>query len=196
MFHYIKGEITMKFDGGIVIEAGGIGYEINVPENSSAYSITQNEQLLLYTKVIYKEDDVNIYGFMDRDSLNMFCRLMTVNGVGAKAALAILSAMSLIELKKAIIFDDPAVLVKAQGIGKKIAQRIVLELKDKISVTEGIQQSPTTDRAKDEREEAIIGLITLGYSRSEAAEAVNSLKTDIQTAENYMKLSLQSLMRR
>ncbi len=119
MFHYIKGNITMKFEGGVVIEAGGIGYEVFVPDNSSVYLNENNETVLIYTAMIMREDDVSIYGFHDKEALDLFRKLMTVNGVGAKAAMAILSAMPVSEIKKAIVFDDAVTLTKANGIGKK-----------------------------------------------------------------------------
>jgi Holliday junction DNA helicase RuvA len=87
MFHYIKGNVTMKFDGGVVVEAGGIGYEIYVPDNSSLYLADGKETVLVYSAMIVREDDVSIYGFHDRESLDLFRKLMTVNGVGAKAAM-------------------------------------------------------------------------------------------------------------
>ncbi len=196
MYHYIKGKVTMKFSGGIVIESAGIGYEIHVTDNCPAYMSDHHEEMLIYTKVIYKEDDVSIFGFTDRDTLDVFCKLMTVNGVGAKAAMAVLSAVTLDDLKKAIAFDDPAPVMKAQGIGKKIAQRILLELKDKLPAGAGEQQFSSAGKATGEKEEAIIGLLSLGYSRSEAQEAVNNVEPESPTTENYMKLALRSLMRR
>jgi len=196
MFHYIKGRLTMTFEGGIVIETGGIGYEIHVPDSCAAYSAGINEELLVYTKVIYKEDDASIYGFSDRETLEIFSRLMTVNGVGAKAALSILSALTLDELKRAIAFDDAVIFTRAQGIGKKIAQRIVLELKDKLPAGVSGPSRQVQDRAADEKDEAITGLMSLGYSRSEAAEAVNSVDPEARTTESYMKEALRSLMKR
>lgn len=197
MFHYIKGRVTMKFEGGIVLEAGGIGYELFVPDNSPAYLTPYNDELLVYTNMTFREDDVSIYGFTERESLETFKRLMTVNGVGAKAALSLLSAMTLSDLKKAIIYEDAQTLTRAQGIGKKIAQRIVLELKDKI-------QAFTSDSASDkdslasnnEKDEAITGLMTLGYSRSEAAEAINQIELEKPSTEAYMKEALRGLLRR
>ncbi len=197
MFHYIKGKVTMKFEGGIVVEAGGIGYEVFVPDNSPVYLTAYNEEILVYTNMIFREDDVSIYGFTERESLETFKKLMTVNGVGAKAALALLSALTLSDLKKAIAFEDAQTLTKAQGIGKKIAQRIVLELKDKMQVYSADTEAAKTSMAySNEKDEAIIGLMTLGYSRSEAAEAVNLIKLEEPSTEDYIKQALRSLLRR
>ncbi len=197
MFHYIKGKVSMKFEGGIVLETGGIGYEIFVPDNSAAYLTDFNQELLVYTNMIIREDDVSIYGFTDRDSLDTFKRLMTVNGVGARAALSLLSAMPLLDLKKAIVYEDALILTKAQGIGKKIAQRIVLELKDKMQPnTPDSVMGKDTKSFNDEKDEAIVGLMTLGYSRSEAAEAINMVKLEKPSTEAYMKEALKGLLRR
>ena len=197
MFHYIRGQVSMKFEGGIVLETGGIGYEIFVPDNSTAYLMDFNQELLVYTNMIIREDAVSIYGFTDRDSLDTFKRLMTVNGVGAKAALSLLSSMPLLDLKKAIVYEDALMLTKAQGIGKKIAQRIVLELKDKMQPnTPDSVMGKDTKGLNDEKDEAIVGLMTLGYSRSEAAEAVNSVKLEKPSTEAYMKEALKGLLRR
>ncbi|MCQ2553655.1 MAG: Holliday junction branch migration protein RuvA, partial [Clostridia bacterium] len=132
MIHYIKGMITEAALGKVVIENGNIGYEVNVPDNSISILANQNEIVTLYTAMIVREDDISLYGFTDTQSLAMFNTLMTVSGVGAKGALAILSALDVRSLKQAIMFEDVAAITKANGIGKKIAQRIVLELKDKV----------------------------------------------------------------
>ncbi|MDF3003461.1 MAG: ruvA, partial [Bacillota bacterium] len=132
MFHYIKGVAAMRFEGGIVIETGGIGYEIFVPDNSPVYLAESGQTVMVYTVMAVREDDVSLYGFHDKETLELFKKLITVNGVGAKAAMSILSIMPAGEIKKAIVFEDAAALTKANGIGKKIAQRITLELKDKM----------------------------------------------------------------
>ena len=197
MFHYIKGRVTMRFEGGVVIEAAGIGYELHVPDNSPAYLAAANEEMLLYTEMVLREDEISIYGFTDKESLETFKKLTTVNGVGAKAALSLLSAMTLSELTKAIIYEDALMLTRAQGIGKKIAQRIVLELKDKLrGLGSGLDTNQDLKAGSNEKDEAIIGLMTLGYSRSEAAEAINLVGLEAPSTEALMKEALRSLMRR
>ncbi len=132
MIHYIRGRIDGRIDGGIVIESGGIGYEIYVPDNSPLYLSRGDEPVKVLTAMLVKEDDIRLYGFSEKESLALFRRLLTVNGVGAKGALALLSAMPLNDLKRAIAYDDAQTLTKANGIGKKTAQRICLDLKDKL----------------------------------------------------------------
>lgn len=198
MFHYIRGKITTSFEGGVVIESGGIGYEVFVPDHSAAYQRQGQEETLLYTAMIVREDDISLYGFTDRDGITLFKRLLTVNGVGAKAAVAILSALSPGDIRKAILFEDAKALTKAQGIGSKTAQRIILELKDKIGSTGGLDLSSSQEAAEniaasDARTEAVFALMALGYSRAEAAEAVGRVKEETAGAKEYIKLALKSL---
>jgi len=196
MFHYIKGQITAKFDGGVVIEASGIGYEIFVPDNSNVYLAKDGDLVMLYTAMLVREDDVSLYGFTDKESLQLFRKLMTVKGVGAKAAAAVLSCMPLPELKKAIVFEDAKSITMANGIGKKTAERIILELKDKLGAIGNISeamQSAEKIMATDEKSEAVNALIALGYSKGEALSAMVSISDDGLTAEEYIKKALKQL---
>lgn len=195
MFHYIRGNVTMKFEGGVVIEAGGIGYEVFVPDNSAVYLADSRETVLIYTAMIVREDDVSIYGFHDKESLDLFRKLLTVNGVGAKAAMAILSAMPVENIKKAIVFDDAATLTKANGIGKKIAQRITLELKDKLGAAGGLAEAAERAVFDSGKTEAINGLISLGYTRSEALAALAGIAEEDLTTEEYIKRALKGIGR-
>ncbi|HVI41591.1 MAG TPA: Holliday junction branch migration protein RuvA [Anaerovoracaceae bacterium] len=195
MFHYIKGNVTMKFEGGVVIEANGIGYEVFVPDNSSVYLADSKETILIYTVMIVREDDVSIYGFHDKEAMDLFRKLMTVNGVGAKAAMAILSSMPIGEIKKAIVFDDAVTLTKANGIGKKIAQRITLELKDKLGAVGGLAEAAEMVVSDSGKAEAINGLISLGYSRSEAVSSLAGITEDNLSAEEYIKRALKGIGR-
>jgi len=185
----------MKFEGGVVIEAGGIGYEVFVPDNSAVYLADSRETVLIYTAMIVREDDVSIYGFHDKESLDLFRKLLTVNGVGAKAAMAILSAMPVENIKKAIVFDDAATLTKANGIGKKIAQRITLELKDKLGAAGGLAEAAERAVFDSGKTEAINGLISLGYTRSEALTALAGIAEEDLTTEEYIKRALKGIGR-
>ena len=196
MFHYIKGQITAKFDGGVVIEAAGIGYEIFVPDNSSAYLAKDGDLLMLYTAMIVREDDVSIYGFAEKESLQLFRKLMTVNGVGAKAAISVLSCMPVSDLKKAIVFEDAKSLTRANGIGKKISERIILELKDKLgsigNISEALESADMI-MAADEKSGAVNALIALGYTKGEALSAMVNISEDGLSAEEYVKKALKQL---
>lgn len=185
----------MRFDSGVVIEVNGIGYEVFVPDNSPVYLADSKETVLVYTAMIVREDDVSIYGFHDKESLDLFRKLLTVNGVGAKAAMAILSSMPVSEVKKAIVFDDAAALTKANGIGKKIAQRITLELKEKMGSVGGLAEAAEKAVSDSGKTEAVGGLISLGYSRSEALSALAGISEEGLTTEEYIKRALKGIGR-
>jgi Holliday junction DNA helicase RuvA len=193
MFHYIKGNVTMQFEGGVVIESNGIGYEVFVPDNSPVYLSDINETVLVYTAMIVREDDMSIYGFHSKEELELFRLLRTVSGVGAKASMAILSCMPVNEIKKAIVFEDSAALTRANGVGKKIAQRITLELKDKLGADEGLYETADKALSGSGKAEAINALISLGYTKSEAMEALAGINDENLTTEEYIKKALKNI---
>lgn len=193
MIHYIKGTLAIKLDTGIVVEAGGIGYDISVPGNSSLYLRGEGDEVICYTAMIVREDDVSLYGFADRESLELFRLLITVSGVGAKAAMAVLSALTSSQLRQAIAFEDDKAIATANGVGKKTAQRIVLELKDKVSADDvSVPEQQTVSAVSDDaRTEAVNGLVALGYSRAEAFNALAG--AEAATVEEYIKKALKNL---
>ena len=193
MIHYIKGTLAIKLDTGIVVEAGGIGYDISVPGNSSLYLRSEGDEVICYTAMIVREDDVSLYGFADRESLELFRLLITVSGVGAKAAMAVLTALTSSQLRQAIAFEDDKAIATANGVGKKTAQRIVLELKDKVSADDvSVPEQQTVSAVSDDaRTEAVNGLVALGYSRAEAFNALAG--AEAATVEEYIKKALKNL---
>ncbi len=199
MLHYIKGTLAMKMASEIVVEAGGLGYEITVPANSSVYLAHEGEQITVYTAMMVREDDVSLYGFGDKNELDTFRKLITVSGVGAKAAIAILSAMPLHEVHQAIILEDAKSLTRANGIGKKTAERIVLELKDKFgsieetALPQGVQAQTAVSASSDARTEAANALIALGYTKGEAVNALAMVPDTDLTVEEYIKQALKRL---
>jgi len=195
MLHYIKGIITETMPGMVCIENQGIGFEVNVPDGSGAFLAKPGEQMTLYTAMLVREDDISLYGFTDRESLAFFRVLMTVSGVGAKAALSILSALPVRELKKAIMFEDVSAITKAQGVGKKIAQRVVLELKDKIDPADTGFDSYVPEKSiapGSARDEALSALMSLGYTRTEAMSAMAVVTEEDLSAEEYIKRALRT----
>jgi len=193
LIHYIKGVVTQTLPGIVVVENGGLGYEVHVADNSPAYLTKEGEVITIFTCMIVREDDISLYGFTDTESLSMFNLLMTVNGVGAKAALSILSALNVSELKKAIAFEDAGAITKANGIGKKIAQRVVLELKDKVGDAADL---PASENVKIEKgsakEEAVSALMALGYSKTEAMSLLLGITEKDLTTEEYIKRALKA----
>ncbi len=200
MIGFIRGILAEKGDGYIVIDVGGVGYEISVPSNSAAYLSGQGNEIMVYTMMSVREDDVSLYGFSRKGELDAFKKLISVNGVGAKAGLSILSCFTMEQLREAILFEDAKALTKANGIGKKIAERIVLELKDKFSSPGEERQVAEKDGAskdihyQDTRSEAAEALVSLGYTRGEAMNALSDIKDDSYTAEDYIKFALKNLI--
>lgn len=198
MIDFVKGTLVYKGDSTITVEtAAGIGYEINVPANSVFFLKNTGESVMVYTVLSVKEDDMSLYGFSDRGSLSVFRKLTGVSGIGAKAAMAIFSVMTADEIKKAIVFEDAASFTKASGIGKKTAQRIILELKDRygsediVNTGEPYPHMPVQGNTSVS-EEAVNALMELGYSRSEAADAVASVNGENLTVEDYIRAALRN----
>lgn len=212
MFKYIKGYYAMTFAGGIVVEtSSGIGFEINIPAGSPLYKYGEGEEITVFTAMIVKEDGISLYGFHNRESLDLFRLLITVSGIGAKGAMSIMGSMSADELRRAIMFEDVKEISKANGVGKKTAERLILELKDKIGKLGGTADADSTgslaslggapdymsgtaaNGAEDARTEAIYALVSLGYSKAEAFAAVSRVPEEGLTGEEYIKRALKSL---
>lgn len=196
MYEYITGIYKGMNKDYIIIENNGIGYRIFTSGSTIAKMPKINDEIQLYLEQIVREDFIGLYGFLTRDELNMFKLLLTINGVGAKAALSLLSISNVDKLKYAIISEDEKTIVKAQGIGKKTAQRIILELKDKIKPEElpeqvsddngDLMNGNTVNEAKE-------ALIALGYSEKESISALNQVNLN-DSLENIIKYCLKYLM--
>ena len=213
MIKYIKGYYAMTFAGGIVVEtSSGMGFEINIPAGSPLYKYGEGEEITVFTAMIVKEDDISLYGFHNRESLDLFRLLITVSGIGAKGAMSIMGSMSADELRRAIMFEDVKEISKANGVGKKTAERLILELKDKIGKLGGTADvaasaasaasiggaadymyGAAANGAEDARTEAIYALVSLGYSKAEAFAAVSRVPEDGLTGEEYIKRALKSM---
>ena len=146
--------------------------------------------------MIVREDDISLYGFSDKESLELFELLITVNGIGAKAAMSIMSILPQSELKRAIATGDAKAISAANGVGKKTAERVLLELKDKVGTFDDGDFAASGDvyvPVSDERSEAVAALMALGYSKNEAAAAVGKVGDDGLSCEEYIKNALKNL---
>lgn len=200
MYEYIKGKYIGINKDYVIIENNGIGYKIFTSGATIAEMPKVSEEVQLYLEQIVREDFIGLYGFKDREELEMFKLLISISGVGAKAALSLLSISRINNLKYAIIMEDDKHLCRAPGIGKKTAGRIILELKDKIKteeVSEGvdIQQgfediAPSNSNAIGE---ALGALLALGYSEKEAESALKKVNRE-ESVENIIKECLRVLM--
>lgn len=197
MYEYIKGLYKGMNKNYIVIENNGIGYKIFTSGSTIADMPKIDEEVILYTQMIVREDFIGIYGFLTQEELSLFNLLLTINGVGAKASLSLLSISSALNLKYAILTEDEKTLLKAPGIGKKTAQRIILELKDKIKTDKDIINEAALDKnelsLQSAVNEATCALISLGYSEKEANEAIKKVDKS-EPVENMIKKCLKYLM--
>lgn len=196
MYDYIKGRFKGIFKDYVSIENGGIGYKVFTSGNSMAMMPGMDEETTLYLMQIVREDFIGLYGFTTREELELFSILITINGVGAKAALSLLSASTPINLKFAIVNENETLLMKAPGVGKKIAQRLILELKGKLKIEDFSSMDEISKKkalSENISNEALAALITLGYTDKEASNALKHVD-DHQSIEGIIKDSLKYLM--
>ena len=197
MIFFIKGVLEHVLEQSVVIDVSGVGYQVLVSAKTVAQLPGMGEKVKLYTHMQAKEDGTTLYGFMHMDELDMFNRLISVSGVGPKAAQGLLSVLQPSDMMLAIMTDDSATLSKAPGVGKKTAQRIVLELKDKVKadgvVVAALDSQQSMTHASSQKQDAIDALTALGYSRSEAVKGVLEVALDGMTAEQIIKQTLRKL---
>lgn len=195
MFGYIRGKIVSKELSYVISDVNGVGFKIYSSVNSiSALKI--NEEATLYTYLYIKEGIMDLYGFATEEELSMFEMLISVSGVGAKGAIAILSIGSPSKIAVALVTNDVKTIKSAQGIGPKIAQRIILELKDKIKNEDLTLQSEETEQVIDTdlKQEAVKALMVLGYSKNEAQKAVSKADSSITDLEELIKAALKAVL--
>ncbi len=195
MYSYIKGTIEELYLDHIVIDNNNIGYRINVSSNTLK-DLQLGNMAKIYTKLIVREDDMSLCGFSTKEELEMFELLTSVSKIGPKVGLGILSFASPRQLGAYIISEDIAKMSKAPGVGKKTAERIILELKDKID-KQNIEFEPTLLSQAPiavSQDEAVDALVALGYSSQEAKEAVEKCKKSGLNTEDIIKKSLSYLM--
>lgn len=196
MYEYIKGKYVGINKDYIILENNGIGYRIFTSGATIASMPKNGEEIMLYLEQIVREDFIGLYGFESKEELDMFKLLLTINGVGAKAALSLLSISRINNLKYAIMTGDEKHLCRGVGIGKKTAARIILELKDKLKPDELLDEVNDSG-ANNENimavSEALSALIALGYSEKEAETVLKKLDKN-DTVENIIKNALKALM--
>ena len=201
MFAYIKGTLEYKCSDYLIVEANGIGYKIFTSISTIETAGRVGEQVKIYTYLHVREDIINLYGFLTQEELGMFELLISVSGIGPKAAISVLSSISPSKFGLAVITDDIKTLTKAPGIGNKTAQRIILELKDKIkneqlSLPDGITGGENVpEKSNSIISEAVSALMVLGYSGAEASRAVSAVYSDNMDLETIVKQSLKKMIK-
>ncbi len=203
MISYIRGPLIETDEDMIVVEAGNVGYNIRVPLSVLESLPGIGKEVRVYTYLQIREDAMSLFGFLSRQDLKMFKQLLGVSGIGPKGALALLSAMRPEDLRLAIISGDTKAISRAPGIGSKTAQRVILDLKDRISVDQLVPEalsgeknggSPESSGFGDAGKEAVDALVALGYSAMEAAKAVRQVEiSQSMTGEQVLKASLRHL---
>ena len=193
MYYYIRGKYITKGENYAVVDNGGIGYKI-FTSLSVLERLDPGSETTLYTHLYVREDAMDLYGFPTTEELSMFLNLLSVSGVGPKAALSILSVATPEKFALAVITNDVKTITKAAGVGPKLAQRVILELKDKLKTVDAVSSADISDEDfTDERSEAVSALIVLGYSQAEASKAVSL--SEGGSVEELVKNALKKLMR-
>ena len=196
MIAFIEGKVAEKNPGELIISAGGVGFSLLCSSTTLAAAPGMGESWRCYTVMNVREDAIELFGFASRQEREMFRRLCTVTGVGAKTALGVLSALPLRDLSVAIVTGDVTALSRAPGIGKKTAQRIVLELKDKVEqqdVATAPGGLPAPAPAGSAQQEAQAALQALGYTSAEAARAINLVRDQADSTDKLIMLALRQM---
>ena len=203
MIAFVRGTVSYTTESSVVLETGGIGYEIFMTGASIEQISREMGEVLVHTYFQVREDAMQLYGFLSRDDLEVFKLLLGVNGIGPKAALGILSGLTSDELRFAILSDDVKTISKAPGIGKKTAQKLILELKDKFNLEDAFEkkinnvqnnEASQINNGFDNRQEAVEALVALGYSSTDALRAVRAVPDTVaDDVEAILKAALKQL---
>ncbi len=201
MIAFVKGKVVSQSEDGVVVDIGNIGVNVRVTERMLSMLPDFGEEIVLHTYTHVKEDAFMLYGFELPSELAMFRQLLTVNGIGPKGALAIMSLLPVQELQIAIATGDSKTIAKANGVGAKTAQRLILELKDKIVLDEVLESMvsdetnlQTSGKLSAQKQDAVEALVALGYSQSEATKAVKQVPvTEQDDADSILKGALRFL---
>lgn len=200
MFAYLKGTLTLKAPTQIVVDVGGVGYEISIPLSTFSALPEKGQPVMIVTHVHIREDAHQIFGFFTEDEKSLFRLLLTVSGIGPKMALTVLSGVPLTDLKRAIIHEDLALLTSISGIGRKTAERIIIELREKVLLEDKSSQRKQTDGGGQEEiffQDTVLALVSLGYKKQDAQDAVRktitSSKGKVLTVDELLRAALKSI---
>ena len=199
MLAYIKGTLEEIQDDSVIVDNHGMGYRIFTSGMDLGRMPALGEKVTLHLHMNIREDDISLYGFLNKEALRLFQLLISVSGVGPKVALAVLSALTVNDIQMAVISGDAKALTKANGVGTKGAQRIIIELKDKLSLDslleEDVQESTGVPLDTDVFTTTAMALTSLGYSQLEATQAIRRVEhADGMTEEELLKAALRKLV--
>jgi len=202
MIAYVKGTLAIINDQSVVVDVGGVGYLVNVSGATLGRLPAKNSPLQLFTYLQTTESGQSLHGFLTQEEVRMFMLLISVSGIGPKVATAVLGAMNPQEIIMAIVAEDAVALSRAPGVGKKTAQRVMLELRDKIKTTDAWEETGGMAAGgaaalgkKSEKQDAMDALLALGYGRAEAMQTVLEVAEDGMAADVLIRLALKKLAR-
>ena len=201
MISYIRGELVDIQEDKIIVDVGGVGYGIYMPRQAITRLPAAGREVKIHTYLNVREDAMQLFGFLSKDDLEVFKLVIGVSGIGPKGGLSILSGMSPDELRFAVISNDTKAISKTPGIGKKTAEKLIIELKDKLSMEDvlergkdSLEYSQETSESVGVQAEAVQALVALGYGSTEGLRAGKNVIADGMTVEEVLKLSLKQMM--
>ncbi|MCL2456502.1 MAG: Holliday junction branch migration protein RuvA [Defluviitaleaceae bacterium] len=195
MIAYVRGVLEFLYERAVVVDVGGVGYLVNVSAATMSRLPARGTVVQIFTYFQANESGQSLHGFLSQEEVRMFTLLISVSGIGAKVASAILGAMSPQQIILAIVAEDAAALSKAPGVGKKTAQRVLLELKDKIKTNETFEELPFVSSKIETtaKQDATDALLALGYGRAESVQAILETAEEKMPADEIIKLALKKL---
>ena len=201
MISYIRGELVAVEKEKVIIDVGGVGYGIFMPESAMGLLPQMGNEVKLYTYLNVREDAMQLFGFLTRDDLEIFKLLIGVSGIGPKGGLSILSKLTADDLRFAIMSGDSNAISAAPGTGKKTAEKVIIELKDKLDIEQILNPSDSETKsaikmdssANEVQSEAVQALVALGYGSTESLKAVNKVNSENMTVEEVLKQALKNL---
>ena len=191
MIGSLRGRLTYKQAPQLIIDCQGVGYEVEAPMSTFLELPAVGEDLFLFTHLVVRDDAHMLYGFGSAEERGLFRLLLRISGVGAKMGLAILSTLSAEDFRRCVEYEDAATLVKIPGVGKKTAERLIIEMRDKIDKPASGAGAPKLSVVATARSEAVDALMALGYKASEVNRLIGELNTDDKSAEDIIRLALR-----
>lgn len=202
MVSYIRGELVAIEEEKVIIDVNGVGFGIFMPAQAMNYLPSIGEEVRLHTYMNVREDAIQLFGFLTKDDLKVFKLVIGVSGIGPKGGLSILSQLSPDDLRFAVMANDAKTIAKAPGIGKKTAEKLIIELKDKLNIEDVLNKASetetitvTSNASNEIQAEAVQALVALGYGSTESMKAVKKVQMDEDTTvEEVLKLALKNMM--
>jgi len=197
MISFLRGELSSFEEGFVTVDVGGVGYGVFMSDYSMSQLPSVGQEVKLYTYLNVREDVMQLFGFLSREDLDVFKMLILVNGVGPKAGLSILSALTSDDLRFAVASGDAKAIAKAPGVGKKTAEKIIIELKDKLKLEDVFANDEPASNVYPNNEnsaEAIQALVALGYGQSESFKVINSIEVSNKSVEDIIKEALRKMI--